>query len=329
MTLKTKFLFAMTLFIPSFFSLATSISIATNQWAPYINGEHKPLGTAADILKQVLGQKDISVNWRYQNYDLTMELVANNKQPAAFPYFKNPERENRVLFSQPIFSVTNRVYYNRQRETALDLSKLNGHKFGKVSGYSYGKVIDTYAEQATIYATENDALEGLFNNEIDFLPMTESVMNTMLNDNYRDQALLIKQVEAIEMHNTLHLIAPKTEDGQALIATVDTLLEQVRHIESFKQNTVERYKPKDIAKLVTAEGYPAIIGQTTLNGMAKFYTIPQGTKVLVLNWSDKILKSSPTDRIYRSMIDLSFVVVLNGPHVAKELYIKNMHLEVQ
>ena len=88
-------------------------------------------------------------------------------------------------------------------------------------------------------------------------------------------------------------------------------------------------KPKDIARLITAEGYPAIVGQTSIAEKIDYYTLPQGTRVLVLNWSDKILSPSSTDRIYKSMTDLSYVVILNGPHVGKELYVKNMHLEIQ
>jgi polar amino acid transport system substrate-binding protein len=314
--------------LPSYSSVAP-ISIATNQWPPYIHAENQPLGTAADILKQILSQENQTIIWHYQNYDLALELVALGKQQAGFPYFKTAEREQQVLYSQPILSVTSQIYYNRQREKQLDLSQLYTHKFGRVSGYSYGKMIDTYLADAVIYPNEKDALESLFNNDIDFLPMTESVMNTMLNQSYHDQALLIKKVDKIEEHDTLHLIAPKTAEGKALITKVNQLIAQVKGIKSLQLKTVVRFVPKDIARLITAEGYPAIVGQTSLDDMTDYYTIPQGTRVLILSWSDKIIKPSTTDRLYKSMIDLSHVVILNGPHVGKELYIKNMHLEIQ
>ncbi|GHE81441.1 substrate-binding periplasmic protein [Thalassotalea profundi] len=319
----------LTLVLIPFCSLANSISVSTNKWAPYIHAEHQPLGTAADILQQVMGQEFISIQWHYQNYDLALKLVSEGKQEAAFPYFKTPEREELVLFSRPIFSVTSSIYYNRQRQNDFDLTQLNKHKFGRVSGYSYGEVIDAYLTDAVIYPNEIDALESLFKNEIDFLPMTESVMNTLLNHTYRDQALLIKKIEAIVEHDTLHLIAPKTDDGTLLISRVNQLLKQVKDVKSLQPGPVERFIPKDIAKLITAEGYPAIVGQSSLSNITQYYTLPQGTQVLILSWSDKILKPSSTDRLYKSMIDLSHVVVLNGPHVGKELYIKNMHLEIQ
>ena len=324
-----KFIITLTLLIVSVNVLAKPLSVATNQWAPYINAETKELGTAANLLRQVLVQDHKTIDWRYQNYDLAFDLVVKGKQEAAFPYFKTSNREKRVLFSDPIFSVTSHIYYNRQREKMLDLINLNKHTFGRVAGYSYGEVIDDYLSDAKVFPTEKHALESLFNNEIDFLPMTESVMNNMLNQSYRDQALLVKQVSKLAGHDTLHLIAPKTAEGAKLIDYINKLLAQVKSIKSLQPKPVERFKPKDIARLITAEGYPAIVGQTSLGDESHYYTLPQGTRVLVLNWSNKILSPSTTDRIYKSMIDLSYVVILNGPHVGKELYVKNMHLEIQ
>lgn len=310
-------------------SWGQSFSIATNQWAPYINEKNQPLGTAADLLRQILVQEKHYIDWQYQNYDLAFELVSKGKQQSAFPYFKTDEREKQVLYSLPVFSVVSHVYYNRQRENQLDLSQLTRHKFGRVAGYSYGQVMDKYLGKAIIFKTEKDALESLLNNDIDFLPMAESVMNTMLNNSYHDQALLIKKLSALSEKDSLHLIAPMTKEGQALIKVVNQLLVQAKNIESLQPDPVERYKPKDIARLITAEGYPAIVGQASLSNSTEYFTLPQGTRVLVLQWSDKILEPSASDRLYKSMIDLSHVVVLNGPHVGKELYIKNMHLEIQ
>lgn len=306
-----------------------SISVATNQWQPYINTQNQPFGSAADILNQVLSQDKLNIKWQYQNYDLALELVAKGKQQAAFPYFKTPEREEKVLFSKPIFSVTSHIYYNRQGATHLDFTTLSAYKFGRVAGYSYGQEIDTYLSDAKVFSNEKEALESLFKNEIDFLPMTESVMNNMLNSTYTDQALLIKKIDELSSNDTLHLIAPNNSAGASLIDKINILLKQVEGIESLKSKPLKRFQPKDIAKLVTAEGYPAIVGQVSLDKATDYYTLPQGTRVLILSWSDKILNPSSTDRIYKSMIDLSHVVVLNGPHVGKELYIKNMHLEVQ
>lgn len=53
-----------------------------------------------------------------------------------------------------------------------------------------------------------------------------------------------------------------------------------------------------------------------------------GSAARVLDWSPKILQASNTDRRYKTMIDASRVVVLNGPHVGKELMVRNMPIEL-
>lgn len=315
--------------IVSISCVAKPLTIVTNQWLPYVNPADQNLGTAAELLHQVYSQEDTKINWQHLNYDLAFELVVKGKQQAAFPYFKTEERAKQVLFSQPIFSATNHIYYNRQKQQQLDLSNLAKFKFGRVAGYSYGQQIDDYLTNAESFASDQSALESLLNNEIDFLPMTQSVMNTLLNGQYKDQALLVKKIDAIAANESLHLIAPKTDVGKQLISQLNSLINQAKAITSLQLKPVERTKRKDIAKLVASEGYPAIVGQTSLVDPTQFYTLPQGTSVLVLNWSEKIRQPSNTDRIYKSMIDLSQVVVLNGPHVGKELFVKNMHLEIQ
>ena len=125
----------------------------------------------------------------------------------------------------------------------------------------------------------------------------------------------------------MHVIAPNNKQGLALI-TDQSISRAGKGHKSLSLKVVERDIPKDIARLITA-GLPAIVGQTSLSDDAQYFTLPKGTSVLVLKWSDKILTASQTDRIYKSMVDLSQVVVLNGPHLGKGLFIKNMHLEIQ
>ncbi|MBL4900845.1 MAG: hypothetical protein JKX76_14630, partial [Colwellia sp.] len=46
-------------------SWAKNISVATNQWSPYINAQNQPLGAAADLLRQVLAQEKHDIDWHY------------------------------------------------------------------------------------------------------------------------------------------------------------------------------------------------------------------------------------------------------------------------
>ena len=62
-------------------------------------------------------------------------MVVKAKAASSISHILKPKIERSdVLFSDPIFSVTSHLYYNRQREKMLDLVELKGQKFGRVAG---------------------------------------------------------------------------------------------------------------------------------------------------------------------------------------------------
>jgi polar amino acid transport system substrate-binding protein len=129
----------------------------------------------------------------------------------------------------------------------------------------------------------------------------------------------------------LHAIAAKTPEGKEIIHKINNALNSLNSMGMASlQNTTTAIPPAvDIARLTSSEGHPLIIGQSSATGDdIKYYTLPQGSKALIIQWSNKILQSSKTDRIYKNMMDLSKVVLLNGPHVGKELFVRNMHIEL-
>jgi len=308
--------------------------ILTNTWPPYINPAGQPLGSAADILEIVFRRSNLKKDWQYVPYELAFFEVQQGNQLLSYPYFKTKARQDQVLFSDPIFTVSSRVFYNRQfinqHQARQQFAKQQ--RIGKVAGYSYGESLDAATAQATIYSNEKRALRALFNREIDLLPMTESVMNAILSSDFNDQQQLIRPLKDVKDISSLHLIAAKTSAGQAVIERVNLALAALTEagLASIKSEPFDAPAQVDIARLITAEGYPTILGQTSVDAHnTQFYTLPQGTTALVMQWNKNMLMPSNNDRLYQHMMDLSKVVILNGPHVGKELYVRNMHIELR
>jgi polar amino acid transport system substrate-binding protein len=306
-----------------------AISISTAPWQPYINAVDAPTGSAAQLLEQIYSQRNIRVNWRHQNYDLAFRQTAQGETQLSFPYFKTPQRVEQVLFSDPVLKVRSHIYYNRHyRREVISPQQLRSFKVGRVAGYSYGTEIDQLVEQAEIYSDEGLALTALLAGDIDYLPMTQSVMNHLLNSNFSAQKLLVRALPGIEGEASMHLIAARTAAGEARIAELNALLATSAGLKSLELSPLQLQQSPDIARLVATEGYPLILGQDTPKDDPNYYTLPQGSRVLVLQWSEKITVASKSDRLYKTMMDLSKVVVLNGPHSGRELYIRNMHIEL-
>tara|TARA_R110002124_G_scaffold34230_3_gene112642 strand:- start:176 stop:1228 length:1053 start_codon:yes stop_codon:yes gene_type:complete len=309
------------------------LTILTDSWPPYINAEGDTSGSAARLIEILYDFEGIKTSWHYMPYELSYLKVKNQKAVLSFPYFKTPQRSQEVLFSQPIFSVTSKVYFNRQYLTsdAAQQAYADKKRIGRVSGYSYGESIDKELTEATVFASEKQALTALFNNVIDVLPMTEGVMVQQLNDYFSHRKQLIIALDGIMETSSLHVIAAKNLAGKRAIEKLDRVLAYLieEGVSSLPTASVVEAAPVDVAKLITTEGYPLIIGQTAESGNdIAYYTLPQGTQALVLEWSSKIVHPSNTDRIYKNMMDLSKVVLLNGPHVGKELFVRNMHIEL-
>jgi len=332
-----------TILLPLALGLAISINIMpanasekilTNTWPPYINPAGQPLGSAAEILNIVFRRSGIDNDWHYVPYELAFFEVTQASQLLSFPYFKTQARQDKVLYSDAIFTVSSRVFYNRQflNQQQAQQQFAKQQRIGKVAGYSYGESLDAATAQAKVYGNEKRALSALFNHEIDLLPMTESVMNAILISDFSDQQQLIRPLKNVKDISSLHLIAAKTPAGQAVIKRVNQALADLSEagLASIKSEPFEAPTPVDIASLITAEGYPTILGQTSVDGRnTQFYTLPQGTTALVIQWNKNMLKPSSNDRLYQHMMDLSKVVILNGPHVGKELYVRNMHIELR
>ena len=70
--------------LPSYSSVAP-ISIATNQWPPYIHAENQPLGTAADILKQIDFIKSFEIK---KIYPKKIIIKIYEKKPIAILQYK-------------------------------------------------------------------------------------------------------------------------------------------------------------------------------------------------------------------------------------------------
>lgn len=308
-------------------------TILTDSWPPYILAEGETKGSAAKWLNILLDHQAININWQYLPYDMSFYYVSKAERKAAFPFFKTAERAEKVEYSEPVFFVTSKVYYNRQYLTAENAATTfkEKKKIGKVAGYSYGETLDKSLEHAEVFASEKQALAALFNHDISILPMTEGVMNYHLTHNFPLRKELIKPLLGITDTSSLHVIASNDTAGKKMISEIDDVIEALANagINDLQNSKTDVPAPIDVAQLITTEGYPLITGQTAINGdNIHYYALPQGSKVVVIQWSSKMIQPSHSDRIYKNMMDLSKVVLLNGPHVGKELFVRNMHIEL-
>ncbi|MFQ3249369.1 MAG: polar amino acid transport system substrate-binding protein [Glaciecola sp.] len=303
------------------------VIVYVDTFAPYINDKGAELGTSAKTLK-ILGEyADIDIEFRYVPYTDATVLMQLKKDAISFPYFITEARKEQFYFSKPIVNISIRLFFNRQYTELSQIKELNKLRVGTVVGYSYGENIDSLLGEAKEFESDMAALLALMKGEIDVLPMASGVMESLLNTYFLDQRQLIRPIQSIQDTEQFHVIAPKTAFGKKVIDKLNKAIELKYGNATPQDNRTVKAPDADVAELIPAEGFPAIIGQD-LEDSDRNYTLPIGTKVVVLDWSEAIRNPNTNSNINRNMMLTSKVVILNGPHVGKELMVRNMHIKL-
>ncbi|MDT0594373.1 substrate-binding periplasmic protein [Glaciecola petra] len=304
-----------------------SLTVYVDDFPPYINSANKPLGSAARTLKVLGKYADVNIDFEYLPYSDAMALMRLQRDLVSFPYFYTEQRAEEFYFSEPISTVSIQVFYSRQFNNIGDRKNLEALKVGKVDGNSYGQEIDNMLVNAEIFDNEINAVAALMNNTIDVLPMAKGVMDAIIQSHYSAQKELIRPILAIQGTEKFHLMAPKSDYGKQVIDTLNAAIKLKFGNETPLENKIESAPKVDLAELIPAEGFPAIIGKGVNDDES--YTLPIGTKAIVLDWSEGIRRPNSATNINRNMLLTSKVVILNGPHVGKEMMVRNMHIQLQ
>jgi polar amino acid transport system substrate-binding protein len=305
----------------------TKVVVYVDTYAPYINKETSPLGSAAKTLK-VLGEyAGIDFEFRYVPFADAIKLMESGKNAVSFPYYFTEERDEVFYYSAPIVNISIQLFFNRQYSDLTNIDNIKNLKIGKVDGYSYGENIDKLLGNAQVFDSHMTAMTALMENEINVLPMANGVMDTLLNTHFADQRQLIRPIKNMSGSEQFHVLAPRTPFGKSIRYKLDKAIKLKFGDKTPQDNRTDKAPDADVAELIPAEGFPAIIGED-LNNAEVNYTLPIGTKVVVLDWSESIRSPNTTTGINRNMLLTSKVVILNGPHVGKELMVRNMHIKL-
>lgn len=312
---------------PTETTLNESVIVYVDDFPPYINAKGEPAGASTKTLDALAEYAGVTLEYRYISYKDATKLMSLGKNVISFPYFKTQEREDKFLFTEAFVNISIQIYYNRQYSDYGNIDDISSLKIGIVNGYSYGEKLDKLIQNPIEFDSDEASLNALLNNKIQILPMATGVMNTLLENTFSAQRQLILPIKSIEGAEPLYVMTPKTEFGVHIRCLLNDAIATKFGDTQPTDNMIESTPTADVAELIPAEGFPAILGQD-INDEDTHYTLPIGTSVLVLDWSDGIRNPSISKGNNRNMLLTSKVVVLNGPHVGTEMMIRNMHIKL-
>jgi polar amino acid transport system substrate-binding protein len=315
---------------------AEEVTVYTGTFRPFVVPEAEASGPGLELVDLVISNADDEAVFARKSFVYGFHRVANGEEALSFPWRQTPERSERVLFSVPLLTLQHALHHMLPAGGDGSLPELGAASIGLVTSYEYvgdiGELIEKAEAEgrAATFNTEAGALGALLRGRIDYLPLPAPVVRATLEADFPNQTRLVRPlVEGPTEIFTLHAIAPRTPWGEAQIRRFDESYTELRAAEvitdDFLTESLARPQRSDIAVLVSAEGFPVIKGALKDDPSTEF-ALPRGTRVLVREWSVNYSEPTEGTTLYRIMTSPSLVLVLNGPHLGKELYIQNMHL---
>ncbi|WP_415906688.1 substrate-binding periplasmic protein [Neptuniibacter sp. QD72_48] len=307
--------------------------VYTSDWKPFVNGEDEEKGVVSRVVQLAFWEMGLEAERTSLDYYFSYKLVKNQQVLLSYPYFRTDQRSQEVLFSDPLMSVENGLFYNSKWQQysgkSIDFSQ---QKVGKVAGYSYGAEIEPLLKSAKVFNTDLQALTALSKGEIDLLPASIEVAQVMLHKHFPH---LLHEFKLLENHrgtDSVHLVASANDEGREFIQRFNAALARLKSkgmIEQLLTSNVD-VQGSGYVRLVPAEGFPLITGyEVNAQGDKQFFVIPQGSRATVLAWHDVVLKPHATEKVFDGMMKYSQVKVVDGPHAGRSLFVRNMHLEVE
>lgn len=307
------------------------VSIYTEQWAPFIelNQAQQDVRKIVDLALVEVG---IEARWEQLNYYHSFKFTEQNKISAAFPFFKTANRASLVLFSEPVYQIENSVFYDRFRyPQGVDLAT---GVAAVVGGYSYGETIDNLIRERRVFASDQQALQALFDGEVDYAPMSSQVAQVLTLKQFPNQYYRLATLPQYSSFSSVHVIAPKTQAGQDFISKFNRGLKVAKDLVTEVDTAIDANifgRAAGIVSLAEADGYPIITAELATDKAANaeiIYLVP-GTRAVVLNWSPTMLGSTTNEQIFAAMTEQSTVRLLDGPHQGKVVKVKNLHIRIQ
>ena len=317
-------------------------TLYTNTYRPFVTPLSEPDGAFARQVRVVLADMGGGHAIEHIDYGYAFHATLHKSHVATFPWRRSPERDKQFVFSRPLAQVETVLFYDRRAfPEGLASDPLQGiTHIGLVAETEYGGDVGAMIARARrsgievhTFPAEADAIAALLSKRVQIVPMPRAVKAATMQSLYPLQQRLIQADDRVRETFTLHVMGPDTDKGRAFMDAFDATAARLQNAGVIEPYTYVRkefdWDLAPAARLVTAEGFPIIIGREVVDGRNQYFALPPGTRVLILQWSDAIRTPSPSDQtLYPLMMDETLVLTLDEPIVGRSLYVKTMHLSL-
>ena len=176
---KFIFLFAMTVLIVSGHANAAKLHFAEGEWVPYVSQDLHNNGVSAEIVSAALQAVGLDVEYSFYPWKRSLIMVEKGAAVGSFPWSKTPERAKVLLYSDPIHSTREVLFYLKDRfPDGVEfnaLPDLSSYVFGGTRGYWYEDYFIKHGLNVDYVADPETSFMKLEKGRVDFVPENELV----------------------------------------------------------------------------------------------------------------------------------------------------------
>lgn len=155
------------------------LTIATSELPPYISKDPQN-SFLTELLQEIAKEMGVSIELRFMPWP-RCELAVDSLQVwATMPYVPTQEREEKFLFSQPLYAKRTVLFYYSKVEsdipkTFTDLGELSQYRLGGVRGYYYESIFSEAGLPLALASSEELNFRKLHAGRVDLVPAVETV----------------------------------------------------------------------------------------------------------------------------------------------------------
>ena len=150
---------------------AQEVTFTTLNWPPFIGETEEKQGVLAEIVKQTMEASNTDFSIEFTDWTSALESVKKGDKDALIAAYFSEERTKNYYYSLPIYSVYTGLIKrdNMNIDQIQEFEELNDYRIGKLADSVVGESFDKHPfPHMQEYATEQEAVQALYDGELDF-----------------------------------------------------------------------------------------------------------------------------------------------------------------
>ena len=204
-------------------STENEVVLTTGDWPPYVLETGPDKGPMADIVIAAFKEAGVTAKIVFYPWKRTEDEVRQGNAFAAFPYSLTPERQKEFDFSDPLYTVKAKFFFNKKYHPDgmpfEDLADLKNYKIGGLLGSWYESAFKEAGLQIEFVSSPDQNVEKLARGRIDLMIEEENSVWQLIRNLYPDEvdqfATLEKPLEQPGVINDLSLMVSRSYPNSA------------------------------------------------------------------------------------------------------------------